>query len=145
MLDRRHPPASGHQDSCCSVIAARSWSPRVRRRLVPWACGPAPDLRCRIGRVNTPSADEQIASLTAALKATRDLASRTATALDRAPRPEVGGWLPADEVAEVRLVGLWIAANNPPAMEIAPHVDAERVARFAARVRRDWSASRRTP
>jgi DNA polymerase-3 subunit epsilon len=74
-----------------------------------------------------------------------ELRTRTAAALDRAPRPEVGGWLPADEVAEVRLVGLWIAANNPPAMELAPHVDAERVARFAARVRRDWSVSRRTP
>jgi DNA polymerase-3 subunit epsilon len=65
-----------------------------------------------------------------------ELRTRTAAALERAPRPEVGGWLPADEVAEVRLVGLWIAANHPPAMELAPHVDAERVARFVARVRR---------
>ncbi len=65
-----------------------------------------------------------------------ELRARTAAALDRTPRPEVGGWLPADEVAEVRLVGLWITANDPPAMELAPHVDAERVARFVARVRR---------
>jgi hypothetical protein len=38
----RHP-------SFCSVIAALRWSPRARWRRVPWACGPAPDFRCRIG------------------------------------------------------------------------------------------------
>jgi hypothetical protein len=68
------------------------------------------------------------------------------SAVKAAPRPEVGGWLPADEIPEVRLVGAWLAANRPPALELAPHVDAERVARFAARVRRSWSgASPRTP
>jgi DNA polymerase-3 subunit epsilon len=30
----------------------------------------------------------------------------------------VGGWLPADEVAEIRLVGSWLAANEPPVLEL---------------------------
>jgi PAS domain S-box-containing protein len=59
-------------------------------------------LRCRIGRVNTPSADEQIASLTAALKATRDLASRTATALEH--QREF-----LEKAQEVAHIGSWVA------------------------------------
>jgi DNA polymerase-3 subunit epsilon len=47
-----------------------------------------------------------------------ELVARTAAALRAAPRPEVGGWLPADEVAEIRLVGSWLAANEPPALEL---------------------------
>ena len=53
-----------------------------------------------------------------------ELAARTAAALRAAPRPELGGWLPADEVAEMRLVGAWLAAHEPPALELD-----ERVAR----------------
>jgi len=52
--------------------------------------------------VNTPSADVQIANLTAALKATRDLALRTATALEQ--QREV-----LERAQEVAHIGSWIA------------------------------------
>jgi len=52
--------------------------------------------------VNTPSTDEQIASLTAALKATRDLASRTATALEH--QREF-----LEKAQEVAHIGSWVA------------------------------------
>jgi DNA polymerase III subunit epsilon len=51
-----------------------------------------------------------------------ELATRTAAALRAAPRPELGGWLPADEVAETRLVGAWLAAHEPPALELDERV-----------------------
>jgi DNA polymerase-3 subunit epsilon len=47
-----------------------------------------------------------------------ELAARSAAALRAAPRPELGGWLPAEEVAETRLVGLWVASHEPPALEL---------------------------
>jgi PAS domain S-box-containing protein len=56
----------------------------------------------RIDRVNTPSADDQIASLTAALRATRDLASRTATALEH--QREF-----LERAQEVAHIGSWVA------------------------------------
>jgi len=34
-------------------------------------------------------------------------------------------------VAEARLVGAWIAAHAPPALELGPGVDGARLARFA--------------
>jgi DNA polymerase-3 subunit epsilon len=46
----------------------------------------------------------------------------------------VGGWLPPDEVDEARVVGGWIAANGPPALELRPQ-DAD-----GRRVRRLWAA-----
>ena len=49
-----------------------------------------------------------------------ELAARSAAALKAAPRPELGGWLPADEVAEIRLVGSWMASHAPPALELDP-------------------------
>jgi DNA polymerase-3 subunit epsilon len=50
-----------------------------------------------------------------------DLAARSARAFRAAPPPgKLGGWLPADAVAEARLVGMWIAANRPPALELGP-------------------------
>jgi two-component system, cell cycle sensor histidine kinase and response regulator CckA len=52
--------------------------------------------------VNTPSADVQIANLTAALKATRDLALRTATALEQ--QREV-----LERAQEVAHIGSWVA------------------------------------
>ena len=43
------------------------------------------------------------------------LAPRSARAFGRAPAPgRLGGWLPADAIPEARLVGAWIAANDPP-------------------------------
>jgi DNA polymerase-3 subunit epsilon len=63
-----------------------------------------------------------------------ELESRTAAALRAAPRPELGGWLPAEEIAETRLVGAWIAAHSPPVLELGGAVDADRLRRFVARV-----------
>jgi len=49
------------------------------------------------------------------------LASRSARAFTRAPAPgRLGGWLPADAIPETRLVGAWIAANEPPILELGP-------------------------
>ena len=47
-----------------------------------------------------------------------ELLARTAAALRAVPRPELGGWLPAEELAEIRLVGAWIAAHDPPWLEL---------------------------
>jgi DNA polymerase-3 subunit epsilon len=48
-----------------------------------------------------------------------ELAPRSARAYAEAPAStSLGGWLPADAVAESRLVGAWIAANRPPALEL---------------------------
>jgi DNA polymerase-3 subunit epsilon len=41
-----------------------------------------------------------------------ELAARTADALRAAPRPEHGGWLRPEEIAEARIVGLWLAAHD---------------------------------
>ncbi len=48
-----------------------------------------------------------------------DLATRSRQALAGAPaRGTLGGWLPADAVAEARLVGAWVASNEPPMLEL---------------------------
>jgi DNA polymerase-3 subunit epsilon len=62
-----------------------------------------------------------------------ELAQRSARALARAPRGGVGGWLPADDVAETRLVGLWMAAHAPPALELRPGIGEPEHAAFLAR------------
>src|SRR5215217_4028202 len=60
-----------------------------------------------------------------------ELETRSAAALRAAPRPELGGWLPADEVPETRLVGAWLAAHEPPALELDPGaLGDDRVARW---------------
>ena len=61
-----------------------------------------------------------------------ELETRSAAALRAAPRPELGGWLPAEEIAETRLVGAWIAANAPPVLELGGAVDGDRLQRFVA-------------
>ncbi|HET6550683.1 MAG TPA: exonuclease domain-containing protein [Solirubrobacter sp.] len=49
------------------------------------------------------------------------LAPRSAKAFARAPAPgRLGGWLPADAIPETRLVGAWIAAHEPPSLELGP-------------------------
>ena len=58
----------------------------------------------------------------AAAPTRRSSTARTAAALRAAPRPELGGWLPAEEVAETRLVGAWLAAHDPPALELDERV-----------------------
>jgi len=66
-----------------------------------------------------------------------ELAARTAEAL-RAGGPSggatsVGGWLPTTEVDEVRLVGSWLAAHEPPTLELEPPPGEGRLAAFVAR------------
>lgn len=44
-----------------------------------------------------------------------------------------GGWLPAEEVEETRIVAGWIAAHRPPVLELGSGVDcSDRLRRFAA-------------
>ena len=64
------------------------------------------------------------------------LAPRVADAL-RAVLPGVelvpaglGAWLPADELAEARIVGAWLAGHEAPALELDPRPDADRIAAF---------------
>jgi DNA polymerase-3 subunit epsilon len=52
-----------------------------------------------------------------------ELAARTADALRAAPRPELGGWLRPDEIAEARIIGLWLAAHESRVHELAPGSD----------------------
>ena len=62
-----------------------------------------------------------------------ELAARTGAALRAAPRKELGGWLRPDEVAEARLVGAWVAAHDPPVLELGPEIDERSLAAFAGR------------
>ena len=53
-----------------------------------------------------------------------ELTSRTADALRAAPRPELGGWLLPEEIAEARIVGLWLAAHDDARVcELRPGAD----------------------
>ena len=62
-----------------------------------------------------------------------ELAGRSRVALRSAPRPGLGGWLPADELDEARIVGLWLAAHEEAhALELQPEPTPERLAQFAA-------------
>src|SRR5215207_4531398 len=64
-----------------------------------------------------------------------ELVARASAALRAQPRRELGGWLPADEVAEARLVGAWLAAHEPPALELdARAIEGDRVARWVRSV-----------
>jgi DNA polymerase-3 subunit epsilon len=63
-----------------------------------------------------------------------DMAARSARAFRQAPPPgKLGGWLPADAVAEARLVGMWIAGNRPPVLELGARTGEAAHAAFAAR------------
>jgi DNA polymerase-3 subunit epsilon len=61
-----------------------------------------------------------------------ELLARSRAAVRAVPRPELGGWLPAAEVAELRLVGAWVAAHEPPVLELGAHTDAGQLARFVS-------------
>jgi DNA polymerase-3 subunit epsilon len=70
------------------------------------------------------------------------MAPRSAAAFRHAPAPgKVGGWLPADAVAEARLVGMWIAANRPPALELGPRTGEAAHAAFLVRAGAPTAAS----
>ena len=63
------------------------------------------------------------------------MTQRSARAFRHAPAPgKLGGWLPADAVAEARLVGAWIAANQPPALELGARTGEAAHAAFLARI-----------
>jgi DNA polymerase-3 subunit epsilon len=63
------------------------------------------------------------------------LAPRSARAFTKAlPPGRLGGWLPADAVAETRLVGAWIAANDPPSLELGPRTGEEAHEAFLQRI-----------
>jgi DNA polymerase-3 subunit epsilon len=63
-----------------------------------------------------------------------ELAPRSARAYAEAPAAaSLGGWLPADAVAESRLVGAWIAANRPPALELGARTGEAAHTAFLAR------------
>jgi DNA polymerase-3 subunit epsilon len=57
-----------------------------------------------------------------------ELAARSQAVLRRAP----AGWLTPEDVAEARLVGAWIAAHDPPALELRAGVGAREHAEFVA-------------
>jgi hypothetical protein len=61
-----------------------------------------------------------------------EVLTRSRAAVRAVPRPELGGWLPAAEVAELRLVGAWVAAHEPPVLELGAHTDAGQLARFVS-------------
>ncbi len=60
----------------------------------------------------------------------RELASRSR----RAVQDSRGGWLPADAIPEARLVGAWIAAHEPPALELGLGVGEPEHAAFLERL-----------
>jgi DNA polymerase-3 subunit epsilon len=61
-----------------------------------------------------------------------ELLGRTETALAGAPRPGLGGWLPADELDETRIVGSWLAGHEARALELDPLPDNDSILTFAA-------------
>ena len=61
-----------------------------------------------------------------------EVVARTAAAL-RAARPSAaGGWLPAEELDEIRIVGAWLATHQAPRLELGDAPDADRLRRFVA-------------
>ncbi|HET8757406.1 MAG TPA: exonuclease domain-containing protein [Solirubrobacteraceae bacterium] len=62
-----------------------------------------------------------------------ELAARTATALAAAPARSLGGWLPADELDEMRIVGMWVAGHDEArVLELDPPPDARAFAAISA-------------
>ena len=68
-----------------------------------------------------------------------ELARRTEAALERRPRGPRRPAIPPEEVDEIRIVQSWIAAHDPPQLELGPDTAPRRVA--------DWveTAVARTP
>ena len=62
-----------------------------------------------------------------------ELSSRTQEALRAAPRPgALGGWLPPDELGEIRVVSSWLATHEARVLELDPAPAPRRVEAFAA-------------
>jgi DNA polymerase-3 subunit epsilon len=128
-----HPEAAGRFDAIW-IAGGRvvDWAPLAPGRNEPgerraWpTAGAPPDL-----------ADGTASTLAggSAASLARELADRSTRAFLAAPAPgRLGGWLPPDGVAEARLVGMWIAANRPPALELGPRTGEAAHAAFLARV-----------
>jgi len=66
--------------------------------------------------------------------AAEEVAARTEVALRRAAPSSLGGWLPADELDEARIVGAWLAGHESPALELEPVPDVARLAQFVTGV-----------
>jgi DNA polymerase-3 subunit epsilon len=63
-----------------------------------------------------------------------ELARRTKAALERRPPPHRRPAIPVDEVDEIRIVQSWVAANEPPQLELGPGVHPADAADWAASV-----------
>ncbi len=62
-----------------------------------------------------------------------ELAGRTDVALAAAPSAGLGGWLPADELDELRIVGSWLAGHEDVrVLELEPRPDQRALAAFTA-------------
>jgi DNA polymerase-3 subunit epsilon len=62
-----------------------------------------------------------------------ELVARTDTALAAAPARSLGGWLPADELDEMRIVGMWVAGHDEArVLELDPPPDARAFAAISA-------------
>jgi DNA polymerase-3 subunit epsilon len=63
-----------------------------------------------------------------------EIAGRTNVALAAAPSGGLGGWLPADELDELRIVGSWLAGHEDVrVLELDPRPDQAALAAFTAR------------
>jgi DNA polymerase-3 subunit epsilon len=61
-----------------------------------------------------------------------EVAARTDVALRRAVSTGLGGWLPAAELDEARIVGAWLAGHEAPELELSQRPDPARLAAFVA-------------
>jgi DNA polymerase-3 subunit epsilon len=59
-----------------------------------------------------------------------EVAARTAVALRRTVPAALGGWLPADELDESRIVGSWLAGHESPTLELDGAPEPGRLAAF---------------
>jgi DNA polymerase-3 subunit epsilon len=59
-----------------------------------------------------------------------EVAARTDVVLRGAVPSGLGGWLPAAELAESRIVGAWLAGHEAPTLELDPRPDPEGLAAF---------------
>jgi DNA polymerase-3 subunit epsilon len=62
-----------------------------------------------------------------------ELARRTEAALERRPQPSRRPVIPPEEVDEIRIVQSWIAAHDPPQLELDPETGAEPVVDWVKR------------
>ena len=106
---RRVAPAPPQAAGLAARAPRRRAARRPRRR--PARARPAPDRR---RRARTRSGSSAAAwSIGVPARAARDeLLGRTRAALSATPGAGLGGWLPADELDEARIVGAWLAGHD---------------------------------